>query len=103
VIPAASRERLTSQNVAGEMLSQSHDKKVDAMHELFEQAGLIDLHFATLEHGLDGLDSEATPNACVIHVMYAEQQQAQRHRPPWPGDYVEAVPGNSPGEGPGAV
>jgi hypothetical protein len=26
----------------------SHDKKVDAMHELFEQAGVIDLHFATL-------------------------------------------------------
>jgi len=85
------------------MLSQSHDKKVVAMLELFEQVGLIDLHFATLEHGLDGLDSEATPNACVIHVMYAEEQQAQRHRPPWPGDYIEAVPGNSPGEGPGAV
>ena len=79
------------------MLSQSHDKKVDAMLELFEQVGLIDLHFATW------LDSEATPNACVIHVMYAEEQQAQRHRPPWPGDYIEAVPGNSPGEGPGAV
>jgi hypothetical protein len=26
------------QNVAGEMLSQSHDKKVDAMHKQFEQA-----------------------------------------------------------------
>jgi hypothetical protein len=30
------------------MLSQSHDKKVDAMHKQFEQAGVIDLHFATL-------------------------------------------------------
>ena len=80
------------------------------MHELFEQAGVIDVHFATLcftgsFHGclVFGQESEATLNACVIHVMYAEQQQAQRHRPPWPGDYVEDVPGNSPGEGPGAV
>jgi len=35
--------------------------------------------------------------------MYAEQQQAQRHCPPWPGDYSEAVPRDGTGEGPGAM
>ena len=94
-----------SQNVAGEMLSQSHDKRLTRwMNCLSKQEYTI----YTLLHWkhkclVSGLESEATPNACVIHVMYAEEQQAQRHRPPWPGDYVEAVPGNSPGEGPGAM
>ena len=49
VIPAASREQLLKMlQMRCCHKATSHDKKVDAMHELFEQAGVIDLHFATL-------------------------------------------------------